>query len=373
MASKSSEKFIRDLFTLAEIEINGSRPWDIQVHNPNFYTRVLSGGSLAFGESYMDAWWDCEVLDKMICRMLHANLTEKLKLSFKLLWHHLRARLINLQKTSRAYDIGKRHYDIGNDLFICMLDKLMNYSCAYWRNANDLDSAQLAKLDLICRKVKLGKGMHVLDIGCGWGSFARYAVENHNVKVTGITVSSEQQKLARQLCNGLDIKIELMDYRDLSQSFDSIVSIGMFEHVGYKNYHTYFKVADSCLKPGGHFLLHTIGNNYSVKSTDPWIDKYIFPNSQLPSAQQITNAYEGIFKLEDWHNIGFNYDKTLMAWHQRFNACWHNLKDKYSERFRRMWNFYLLSSAGSFRSGKNQVWQIVFSKIKSKEPYESVR
>ena len=290
-----------------------------------------------------------------------------------MVWYHLRARLINLQKPGRAYQIGKRHYDIGNDLFQCMLDPQMNYSCAYWKDASNLVEAQEAKLDLVCRKLHLQKGMHVLDIGCGWGSFARYAAKNYEVKVTGITVSAQQQKLATELCMDQDIQIELMDYRKLNQTFDAIVSIGMFEHVGYKNYHTYFKVAERCLQPDGHFLLHSIGTNFSVKSTDPWIDKYIFPNSQLPSTAQITEAYEGLFKLEDWHNIGFDYDKTLMAWFFNFNSSWDELKQNYSDGFRRMWNYYLLSSAGAFRAGKNQVWQVVFSKLGSMKPYTSIR
>jgi cyclopropane-fatty-acyl-phospholipid synthase len=269
--------------------------------------------------------------------------------------------------------IGERHYDIGNDLYKNMLDKRMNYSCGYWKNTKTLDEAQEAKLDLICKKLKLKPGMTVLDIGCGWGSLEKFAAEKYHVKVVGITVSKEQVRLARKLCKGLDVEIRLQDYRDLKKKFDCVVSVGMFEHVGYKNYRKFIKVVDRCLKDSSLFLLHTIGGNKSVTCLDPWIDKYIFPNSMLPSVNQITKASKGIFKLEDWHNFGTYYDKTLMAWHKNFNKNWDKIKISYNERFRRMWNYYLLSCAGSFRAHKNQLWQIVFSKIGSQVDYESIR
>jgi len=250
-----------------------------------------------------------------------------------------------------------------------MLDKRMNYSCGYWKDAKNLDEAQDAKLDLICRKLKLEPGMTVLDIGCGWGSFAKFAAEKYQTRVLGITVSKQQVDLARKLCRALDIEIRLQDYRDLKEEFDRIVSIGMFEHVGYKNYRKFMQVVDRCLKENGLFLLHTIAGNKSVKTGEAWISKYIFPNSMLPAANQVTNAYEGIFKLEDWHNFGTYYDKTLMAWHKNFNKNWDKIKTYYDERFRRMWNYYLLSCAGSFRTHKNQLWQIVFSKLESQIDY----
>ena len=156
-----------------------------------------------------------------------------------MMWNVLKARLVNLQSTSRAYNIGKKHYDIGNELYKNMLDKRMNYSCGYWKNSKTLDQAQEAKLDLICKKVGLKPGMKILDIGCGWGSFVKFAAEKYKVKAVGITVSKEQAKLARELCKGLPIEIRLQDYRELNEKFDRIISIGMFEHVGPKNYKTY--------------------------------------------------------------------------------------------------------------------------------------
>jgi len=373
MTIKSMEQTVQDLLDRADVKINGKRPWDIQVNNPDLYPRVLAGGSLALGESYMDGWWECQALDQLVDRFLKARLDTKIGAPKRLVWNAIKARIINQQRKSKAYVIGERHYDIGNDLYKNMLDKRMNYSCGYWKNTKTLDEAQEAKLDLICKKLKLKPGMTVLDIGCGWGSLEKFAAEKYHVKVVGITVSKEQVRLARKLCKGLDVEIRLQDYRDLKKKFDCVVSVGMFEHVGYKNYRKFIKVVDRCLKDSSLFLLHTIGGNKSVTCLDPWIDKYIFPNSMLPSVNQITKASEGIFKLEDWHNFGTYYDKTLMAWHKNFNKNWDKIKISYNERFHRMWNYYLLSCAGSFRAHKNQLWQIVFSKIGSQVDYESIR
>jgi cyclopropane-fatty-acyl-phospholipid synthase len=362
MKHASSKEVARKLLTQLDVQINGTRPWDIQVINQEFFNRVLAGGSLALGESYMDGWWSCQALDQFFDRILSARLDKKIKKEKQILAAILRAKIINAQSKSKAHIIGQRHYDIGNRLFSVMLDKGMNYSCGYWEKATTLDDAQEAKLDLICKKILLKPGMTVCDIGCGWGGFARWAAEKYDVKVLGITVSREQVKFAREYCKKLDVKIELRDYRDLMEKFDRIVSIGMFEHVGSKNYGTFMKVVGRCLKTDGLFLLHTIAGNTSVHSVDPWISKYIFPNSMLPSAKQITAASEKIFLLEDWHSFGQYYDQTLMAWYHNFTKKWDTVKDMYDKRFYRMWTYYLLSCAAGFRSRRNQLWQIVFSK-----------
>ena len=364
---------MQNLLDNADVKINGKRPWDIQVNNLGFYSRVFADGSLALGETYMNKWWECKALDKLIDRILRAKLDTKIKTSKNVIWNIAKSKIINQQRKSKAHVIGKRHYDLGNNLYKNMLDKKMNYSCGYWKKAKTLDKAQEDKLDLICRKLDLKPGMEVLDIGCGWGSFAKYAAQKYKVKVLGITVSKEQVRFANKLCKDLDVEIRLKDYRDLNEKFDRIVSIGMFEHVGPKNYKKFFKVVNRCLRDNGLFLLHTIGRNNSSKCVDPWIDKYIFPNAVLPSANQITKAYEGILVLEDWHSFGTHYDKTLMEWHKNFNKNWDKIKIDYDERFKRMWNYYLLSCAGSFRAHQNQLWQIVFSKIDSQIDYESVR
>ena len=349
------------LLSRADIRVNGKNPGDLKVSDPEFYQRVMAGGSLALGESYMDGWWDCKQLDEFFTRVFRAELEKKVS-PWSLLLPYLKARLLNLQSKSRAFHIGEAHYDIGNDLYEAMLDKRMTYTCGYWKNASTLDEAQEAKLDLVCRKIGLKRGDKVLDIGCGWGSFAKYAADKYGATVVGITVSKEQAALAKKRCKGLPVTIRLQDYRDVTEKFDHIISLGMFEHVGYKNYRTYMEVAHRCLKDDGLFLLHTIGGNRSVKTTEPWIDKYIFPDSLLPSIKQISGAIEGLFVMEDWHNFGADYDKTLMAWFNNFDKNWDTLKSQYDERFYRMWKYYLLACAGTFRSRKNQLWQIVLSK-----------
>ncbi len=356
-----------------DVRFDGSRAWDICVHNPNFYSRVLAGGSLALGESYMDAWWSCRALDQFFDKILRAQLDNQVKKNRHLLWAAVKAKIINAQSKSRATVVGKRHYDLGNPLFSNMLDKRMNYSCAFWEKANTLDEAQEDKLDLVCRKIGLKPGMTVLDIGCGWGGYAKWAAEKYAARVTGITVSREQLKFAREYCRGLDVTIELKDYRELQGEFDRIVSIGMFEHVGSRNYRTLMQTVHKCLKAEGLFLLQTIAGNTSVSGTDAWLNKYIFPNSMLPSARQIASACEGLLVLEDWHSFGPHYDKTLMAWHHNFTNNWDKIKSMYDERFYRMWTYYLLCCAGAFRSRQNQLWQIVFSKEGTRESYPYTR
>ncbi len=352
----------RSLLTEADIIINGHRPFDIQVHNQNFFKRVLKEGSLGLGESYMDGWWDCEQLDEFINRIMKADLRNALVSNFKDVIRIMSAKLFNLQSKKRAWIVGKEHYDLGNDLFDLMLDPWMQYSCGYWHTSDDLFQAQEDKLRLICEKLQLAKGMTLLDIGCGWGGLAEYAAKNYGVKVTGITISEEQKKSAEERCKLQDVEIILKDYRDLDMQFDRIVSVGMFEHVGPKNYNDYFNVVNKNLKTQGIFLLHTIGSNESSNNVDPWINKYIFPNGCLPSILQISNASESKFVLEDLHNFGTDYDKTLMAWHQRFELFWPEIEEKYSERFYRMFSYYLKSCAGAFRSRNIQLWQFVFTR-----------
>lgn len=365
MFRRDLQQTLQDILSLADVHLNGTRAWDIQVHEPSYYGRALSGGSLALGESYMDGWWDCDALDQLVCRLLTAHIETKVRDMKRVIVNVLRAKIANPQKKSRAFKIGEHHYDIGNDLYRAMLDKRYVYSCAYWHNAETLDDAQEAKLDLICRKLGIKPGQRILDIGCGWGSFAKYAAEKYHAEVVGITVSQEQVTLGRELCKGLPVHIRLQDYRDLDEEYDHIVSVGMFEHVGYKNYRTFMEIVHRCLKREGRFLLHTIGGNISVTSTDPWISKYIFPNFLLPSGKQITAAAEGLFVLRDWHSFGTHYDRTLMCWHKNFTEKWDTIKDRYDTRFYRMWTYYLLSCAGSFRANRNQVWQILFTNIES--------
>lgn len=357
----------------AGIRVNGNEPWDIQIYNQNFYSRVIREGTLGLGESYMDNWWDCKNLDQFFERVISANLESKIKSNKWLLLKLMIFKFINRQTKKRALEVGKKHYDLGNELFSGMLDSRMNYTCGYWKNANNLNDAQLEKLELTCQKLMLKPGMRVLDIGCGFGALAKYAAENYGVNVVGVTISNEQWNYAKKYCSGLPIEIRLQDYRDIDEKFDRIVSLGMFEHVGHLNYRIYMKIVQRCLKDDGLFLLHTIGSNTTNTSADEWIGKYIFPNGMLPSIPQISKAAEGLFIMEDWHNFGADYDKTLMAWHSNFNQNWDELKKHYDQRFYRMWNYYLLSCAGMFRARHTQLWQIVFSKNGVKGGYQAPR
>jgi len=361
------------ILSLGNIEINGENSWDIQVHNAELYKRVLAHGSIGLGESYMDKWWDAGSLDKFFEKLLASKIDQKIKADWFLVWELFSARIFNLQSRSRAYQVGQRHYDLGNDIFKAMLDKSMTYTCGYFKGTDDLDQAQENKLDLVCQKLRLKPGMKILDIGCGWGSLLRHAAVKYGVSGVGLTVSKEQAQLAKELCAGLPIEIRLQDYRQVDGKFDAIASLGMIEHVGYKNYRKYMEVAYRCLGEGGLFLLHTIGNNKSVKTTDAWMNKYIFPNGMLPSIMQLGASIENLFVMEDWHNFGTHYDKTLLAWFDNFNSNWDGLKDKYGERFYRMWKYYLLSCAAVFRVRNTQLWQIVLSKDGIRGGYDSIR
>ncbi|ODU49510.1 MAG: cyclopropane-fatty-acyl-phospholipid synthase [Thiobacillus sp. SCN 63-374] len=375
LTQQDSPAILRELTAEAGISINGDAPWDIQVFDDDVYRLVLTKGSLGFGEAYMDGMWECDRLDQLFHRLLSGHAEEKIDnwSRLRLLGEILRHSLFNLQSSQRAFQVGEQHYDIGNDVFEAMLDPSMSYSCGYWHNAAGLADAQQKKLDMICRKLELQPGERLLEIGCGWGGLAHFAAQHYGVEVVGITVSKEQQKLARKRCAGLPVSIELMDYRDLSKKFDKVVSVGMFEHVGPKNYAAYFDTVHRTLKDDGLFLLHTIGSAVTSPKTDAWIDKYIFPNGKLPSAREITSVLERRFLIEDWHNFGPDYDRTLMAWWDNFELAWPGLQEKYGERFYRMWKYYLMSCAGFFRSRQGQLWQLVLSKTERQQVYRSVR
>tara|TARA_Y100000590_G_scaffold124666_1_gene142686 strand:- start:534 stop:1667 length:1134 start_codon:yes stop_codon:yes gene_type:complete len=362
-----------ELLEEIDIKINGNRPWDLTVHNPDLYKSILFNGSLGFGEGYMKGWFDCERLDLFFEKVLKQGVSTEIQ-SIPLFLGRIKSKLRNLQSISRAFQVAERHYDIGNDLFSLMLDKTMMYTCGYWTDeVNTLEQSQLAKLDLVAKKLDLKPGMKVLDIGCGWGGAAKHLANNYGVSVVGITVSKEQIEYAKENSDNMDVDFRLVDYRDLNEKFDAIYSIGMFEAVGYKNYKEFFEIVRGCLKDDGAFLLHTIGGNESTTSTDPWVEKYIFPNGMMPSAEQITKASEGLFIFDDWHNIGPHYDKTLMCWYENFVTNYEKLKDKYDKEFYRMWTFWLLSSAANFRSRTLQLWQVLFSLEGSERPIQTYR
>ncbi len=371
------KKVLEGILSSAGVAINGKNSWDVQVNDEKIYERVLRDGDIGVGEGYMLGEWDSASIDELVKRVSLADIRKKLFQPRLLRGQNLPFALPNFIFKNIApnpYEIAQRHYDLGNTLFSFMLDKRMVYTCGYWKNAKDLDCAQEQKLDLVCKKIRLKKDMRVLDIGGGWGSFAKFAAQNYGVLVVNITVSKEQVLLADKLCRGLKVENRLQDFRQVKdRPYDRIVSLGMFEHVGSKYYKDFFEVARRNLKDSGLFLLHTIGSSNDEGGGPSWIAKYIFPNSEIPTLKRLTASLEGLFVVEDLHNFSADYDKTLMSWFENFNRNWTKLESEYGERFYRMWKFYLLSCAGTFRARKLQLWQWVLSKNGIPGGYTCVR
>lgn len=363
----------------AGVRVDGDRPWDIRVHDGRFWDRVVSDGTLGLGESYMDGWWDCDALDEMMARALRAGGERAIARNWRTAFHALRARVLNLQTRRRARQVARRHYDIDDSLYMSFLDPYNQYTCAYFKDlpADALDRAQEAKMDLICRKLRLREGDRVLDIGCGWGGLARWMAERHGCRVTGINIADGQVEYARRHVPSAAVEIVRMDYRDVPSAypgaFDKVVSVGMIEHVGWKNHGALFRAARSALRRDGLFLLQTCGQDVSRPIADPWIDRYIFPNGCVPSPAQLTSAAEGSFALEDWHSMGPHYDRTLMNWWQRFERAWPEFRERYGDRFFRMFRYYMLSCAGAFRARQMQLFQAVWSPEGLAGGYAAVR
>lgn len=372
----SGQKIIKDLCNQADIAVDGNRPWDLHVHNPAFYDRVLADGSLGIGEAYMEGWWDADDLYGFFERILpHGRVAKTKNTGWRTGFAFLKAKLFNVQTRAQSRQLADAHYNLSNELFEHMLGPSMAYSCGYWEYATDLDAAQIAKYELICRKLHLQAGERLLDVGCGWGGFARYAAEQYGVEVVGVTVADEQARYAQHACRGLPVKIVSCDYRefdcrDHGGLFDKVASIGMIEHVGYRNYRTLLAKIEASLRERGLLLLHTIGSNASMESADPWLTTYIFPGGVLPSIHQLGEAAEDLLVLHDLENIGVHYTPTLRAWNDNFETYWSNSRDEQNrpqiwgseETFNRMWRYYLLSCAADFAIGDSQVWQLVYAK-----------
>ena len=373
VSGSAAERVVRDLLTRADVAINGTRPWDIVVHNKAFYARVVRDGAVGLGESYMDGWWDAAHLDQFFFRVLRAGIDS---VGMKGLFARLlafKSRVANMQSRRRAKKVARQHYDLSVDLYESFLDPYNQYTCGYFNGTDDLNVAQEKKLDLICRKLRLSSSDRVLDIGCGWGGFARFAATRYGAHVTGITISDEQYRYARQHCAGLPVEIHKEDYREVSGRYDKVLVCGMIEHVGYKNFRHLMEVVRRVIADTGLFLIHTIGSDVSTRHGNPWSEKYIFPNSMLPSIRQLGAAIEGLFTMEDWHNFSASYDPTLMAWFRNFDRNWSAIEQKYGSRFYRMWKYYLLSFAGAFRARSLQLWQVVLATRGIPGGYEPVR
>jgi cyclopropane-fatty-acyl-phospholipid synthase len=358
---------MREILSSAGITVGGDAPWDIQVHDQRVYARVLRDGTLGVGESFVDGWWDCASLDQMIARLIRARASLVVGESWVLLAHAVKARIFNLQ-VARAFEVGERHYDVGNDLYQAMLGRRMAYTCAYWKDADTLDAAQEAKLDLVCRKIGLQPGMRVLDLGCGWGGFAAFAAERTGAKVVGYTVSREQAAWAATHYASLPVEIRVDDYRHATGTYDAVVSIGLMEHVGPKNHRAYMELAARLLAPGGVVFIHTIGGNRPRTRIDPWFEKYIFPNAAIPTLGQLVTAMEDVLVVEDVQNLGEHYDRTLMAWWTNFDGAWPTLRARYGETFYRTWKYYLLTSAAYFRARQHNLFQIVATRAGASQP-----
>ena len=364
---------VEELLAKAGVTIGGSAPQDIQVYDKAMYGRVLRHGSLGLGEAYMDGQWDANDLAVFIEYVLRARLDRTVNRTLDTWVLVLQAAFSNLQGRFRARQVAKQHYDLTDILPSPLLDPYNQYTCAYFDQTTDLDTAQDRKLDLICRKLRFRKEDRVLDIGCGWGGLAKYIAEHYGCHVTGISISEEQIAYAKNFCAGLPVDIQFQDYRDLTGQYDKIVCVGMIEHVGYKNYKDFFRIVRRHLAPEGLFLLHTIGDNRSLTVGDPFLHKYIFPNGQLPSLQQITASMIDCFTLQDQQNLAHHYTPTLKAWHHNMQTHWQELAKQYDERFRRMFEFYLLSCAGAFHAGAIQHWQLVFAPVERVMDYRGPR
>jgi cyclopropane-fatty-acyl-phospholipid synthase len=374
MRGESTPKqVIEEVLALADIKINGDRPSDIRVYDERFYDRVLKDGSLGFGESYMEGWWDTAALDDCMCKILKADLSSKVKPTWGMLWSCVKAKFFNMQAKDLSKIVVQEHYELGDDLYELMLGDTLAYTCAYWKNTTTLDEAQTAKFDLIAKKAQLKPGMRVLDLGCGWGGFSRHIAKNYGVTVVAVNLSAKQCAYAKKICEGLPVVVLNQDYRDTVGTFDRIISIGLMEHVGHKNYRGFMELINRSLTADGLALVHTIGRDTTAVTADPWIHKYIFPHGHLPSITQFGQAIEGLFVMEDWHNFSSNYDHTLVAWYKNFEKSWDKVKSAYPDRFFKMWKYYLLGCAGAFRARDIQLWQVVLSKGGVPGGYESIR
>lgn len=372
----TKEKMSNYLQTIG-VALNGVKSSDVKIKNEKIYSKLPT--SLAIGEAYMEGWWDCDRLDDLFFRICKHNLDTKFHSSPYDFLRKAFIKFSNLQTRIRSLKVAEVHYNLGNEFYQKMLGPSMAYTCAYWKDAKTLDEAQFDKFNLICRKLDIKQGDKVLELGCGFGTFAKFAAENCGCHVVAVNISEEQVKFGRKACKGLPVEIFQCDYRDHNvynpqhKRFDKVVSIGLLEHVGYKNYRTMMELIRENLKEDGLCLLHTIGKNVTDHFVDPWISKYIFPNSILPSLQLLTRAVEGLFVVEDLHNFGAYYDKTLMEWHNNFIENWSGIKSNFNEEFFRMWNYYLLSCAGAFRARTLQLWQFVLSPHGVLGGYDSVR
>lgn len=399
-----TEAFLHDL--LYEVNVTSS---DFTVVNPNFYERLQSGDdiSLIFGEGYMNGEWTSDDLVGFIHKIFkitqfHEHLFLLLRkypvISTKLIYSQIKQDisrqitdiLQNNQSIVLSKQVGEQHYDIPDILYKHMLDTQRQYTCGYWTNGtNTLEEAQLNKINLIIDKMNIPDdiAMSVLDIGCGWGGLTNAISQRYpKCKVTGISISKEQiNNASERYCKNPNLSYELCDYRDMTEQglkFDRIVSVGMFEHVGLKNYNTFFSVCEQLLTPDGIFVLHTVTSPVANKyitggirtTTDTWLNKYIFPGSFVPTCEMILGSVhtKGMM-CHHVQNLSISYAKTLREWHRNFVTHWKTIQQSNSEfftpNFYRMWTLYLLGCMVSFEHKTLQLNQFVLTKNEFKYMY----
>jgi cyclopropane-fatty-acyl-phospholipid synthase len=345
-------------------------PVRLDIHDSAFFRRLATRGKLGPGESYTAEEWDSDNLPRLFELLLRnsESAAERHTQVRRLL--ELRPRLHRRNGLLRARRNIAYHYDLGNDLFALMLDETMTYSCAIFATPEtSLADAQRAKYERLCRRLELGPDDHVLEIGCGWGGFARYAAETHGCRVTGLTISAEQAALARKRTAGLPVEIREQDYRGVDGEYSKVVSIEMLEAIGADQFGTYFAVIDRVLAPGGRAAVQTIlvpDQRWERYRRSPdWIERYVFPGCLIPSLESLTRAAAahsslGIYGVEE---IGEHYAETLRRWRERFHERIADVRALgYDRRFERTWDFYLAFCEAAFRTRALRDVQLVLER-----------
>ena len=364
-AATGPERTVRTALQQAGVCVGGGNPWDPVVHDPGFYARVARDGMLGLGDAYVDGWWDCADLPELFSRAIRGGLWERASRARPALVKRVKDAVLNRQSPGRAVRNVAAHYVRRNDLVLGMLDPWRAYSCAFFRDPADpaegLDAAQERKLGLVCDKLGLAPGHRFADVGCGWGSLLGFAAERRGVRGVGLTPAGTQAAYVRERY-GLTVREQ--DYRQMTGTYDRVASVGMFEHVGRKNYRAYMEVVARCLAADGLFLLHCFGRPAAgVPPLDPWLDRHVFPGGCLPTLDQVHAAADGVLEAVHQDEWGRHYDPTLLAWAGNFEreAERTGLKQRDGPTYR-MWRYYLYTCAGAFRSGDVALWQVVFRK-----------
>lgn len=371
-ADKNSREFwiISNLLEKMDIQVGGNRAWDIQIHSPDFARRVMTMGGLGLGDSYIEGDWDANSVDSFINHILRARLDKEIK-SFGMSISSLKSRFHSLAKGQKPWKFQDVLRNLPNEFFEAILGTNMSFTSGYWAaGAKTLEEAQQARRDMTCKKLNLKQGMRLLDAGSGWGGFSAFAAEHYGVECVCISSFKGQHEWASQHYAHLPIEFVQNESLMLDGMFDCIVSIDRFEHLPQKNYRVYLEMGDRILEEDGLLLLQSTGKNERRLNGKHWFDTHILQNNSLPTIAQIAGATNGLFVMEDMHNFGSDYDKTLMAWYQNFEAAWPALQKQYKfdEKLYRTWKYYLLSSAGAYRANDLQQWQCIFSKQHARNP-----